>query len=177
MIDARVRQLEAVFRGIAAARMADVPICHPGLCVRAIGFERSAEEPGVALGVLVTPWFMNLVRLPLPGDAAAAPRAGAAAERPLAERDSATRAHGGHRFDFLGAFEPELGAYESCSLFSPMFDFADQDSAEATAREVLALLRAPPAAPAAPPAVSTAVVTGPSRRGLLFGRRASEQPR
>jgi [NiFe] hydrogenase assembly HybE family chaperone len=162
VIDARVRQLEAVFRGIAATRMADVPICHPRLSVRAIGFERCADEPAVAWGVLVTPWFMNLVRLPLQQDAAA-----------LGERESATRVHGGHAFDFLGAFEPELGAFESCSLFSPMFDFADQHAAEATAREVLALLRAPAAAPS-PPA-PPAVAAGPSRRGLLFGRGASER--
>lgn len=180
MIEDRVRQLEAVFRGIAATRMADLAVCHPQLDVRAIGFELSAEEPEVAWGVLLTPWFMNLLRLPLQEGAAPV----------LGERESATRSHGGHAFEFLGAFEPALGAYESCSLFSPMFDFADQATAEAMAREVLALLRAPAGAPSSvPPAgapssvlpagvpspLLPAAVAGPSRRGLLFGRGAAER--
>lgn len=156
MPDARARRLQAVFEGIAATRMADVPICRPGLRVVAIGFERLPDEPGVALGVLATPWFMNLVRLPLDPTHPGA----------LPERASATRAVGAHRLEFIGAFEPELGAFECCSLFSPMAEFADQQAVEATAREVLALLRAPrPAARA--PAVA-------SRRGFLFGRAAPE---
>lgn len=154
MIAARVEQLEVVFRDIAATRMADVPICHPGLAVRALGFEPLPEEPQVAFGVLLTPWFMNLVRLPLDPTAPAA----------LAERASARRVMHDRAFDFLGAFEPALGPFESCSLYSPMFDFVDQAAAVATAHEVLALLRQPE--PAMPPAQPAA----PARRGFLFGR-------
>lgn len=159
MVHARVEQLQDVFRRIAATRMAGVPVCHPGLRVQAVGFERVPEEPGLALGVLVTPWFMNLVRLPLDPTQPGA----------LAERASARRVHGGHVFEFLGAFEPELGPFESCSLFSPMAEFADQAAAVATAHEVLALLRTPAPAPApvAPP-------PAPARRGFLFGRRGPE---
>ena len=116
MIAARVEQLEAVFRDIAATRMADVPICHPGLAVRALGFEPLPDEPQLAFGVLLTPWFMNLVRLPLDPTAPAA----------LREREAARRVMHDRAFDFLGAFEPALGPFESCSLYSPMFDFVDQ---------------------------------------------------
>jgi hypothetical protein len=42
--------------------------------------------------------------------------------------------------DFVGAREDELGAYETCSLFSPMLGFADQDAARAVAFEALLLL-------------------------------------
>jgi len=143
----RVNALEALFRTIAATRMAGVPVCNDRLAVQAVGFEDS--EAG-ALGVLVTPWFMNLVWLPAGG------------EPPLAVGANRTRAVGPERFDFIGAFEPGFGAYEACSLFSPMFEFEDQAAAAATAREVLAILRAPPPAPVAPPV--------PSRRALLFGR-------
>ena len=44
--------------------------------------------------------------------------------------------------DVTGAHEAEgLGAWEQASLFSPMFAFADQPAAVATAREVMRLLR------------------------------------
>jgi [NiFe] hydrogenase assembly HybE family chaperone len=44
------------------------------------------------------------------------------------------------RFEFIHAFEDELGPYRMCSLFSPVLEFADQESAEATAQAVLAEL-------------------------------------
>ena len=61
--------------------------------------------------------------------------------------------------DFHGAFEPALGHYRQASLFSPMWQFANQDAARATAEEVMNLLF--PAAPA--PDLS---------RRRLFGLRA-----
>lgn len=61
--------------------------------------------------------------------------------------------------DFHGAFEPALGHYRQASLFSPMWQFAHQDAARATAEEVMNLLF--PAAPA--PDLS---------RRRLFGLRA-----
>jgi len=141
----RIAALESVFRQIAITRMAGVPLLNPRLQVQAVGF---AAHDGVACGMLVTPWFMNLLRLPLDDSVAMLP--------PLqkAERDIGPRC-----FEFIGAHEPGLGAFESSSLFSPMFEFEDQAAAVATAREVLGLLRPPPAVP--------------SRRGFLFGRPAA----
>ena len=37
----------------------------------------------------------------------------------------------------MGGDEPECGAFQFCSLFSPAFEFADQDTAEATGREIM----------------------------------------
>ena len=60
----QVERLEAVFRSVAATRMKGIPLLHCGLRVEAVGF--APEPDGVmASGVLVTPWFMNLLRLPL----------------------------------------------------------------------------------------------------------------
>jgi [NiFe] hydrogenase assembly HybE family chaperone len=165
----RVAALEALFRHVAATRMAGVPILHPDLAVRAVGFEPAPDGLG-AVGVLVTPWFMNLVWLPLTEhDAEGRPLTA------LAVGAARMRAVGNERFDFIGAFEPGFGAYEACSLFSPMFEFADQATALATAEQVLAILRAPPppvqsvgAEPARAVAPSPEPV--PSRRALLFGR-------
>ncbi len=146
----RVAALEAAFRDVQATRMEGVPVLHPRLQVRAMGFAPSADEPGMAWGVLLTPWFMNLVRLPLSSGA------DDAIARPGAK---VLRRCGTQAFDFIGAHEAALGPFEASSLFSPMFEFADQAAAEATAAAVLQQLRPPVAA---------------ARRGFLFGRGAMQ---
>jgi [NiFe] hydrogenase assembly HybE family chaperone len=159
---ARVAQLEQVFAHIGATRMQGVPVLNAALRVQAVGFER-LDEVGtpVLLGILITPWFMNLLRLPLAVEAVAS----------VAEQGS-KRSHicGGHLFEFIAAQEDALGSFEACSLFSPMFEFADQAGAVATANEVLKLLRTPPAEVAGDKPVAADTPPVPSRRGFLFGR-------
>jgi [NiFe] hydrogenase assembly HybE family chaperone len=151
----RVAVLEAAFRRVQAERMQGVPVLHPGIRVEAIGFEVDAAAGGhTALGVLLTPWFMNLVRLPLPP---------AAADEGTAIGSTALHTLGGQRLAFLGCFEPQVGTFEACSLYSPVLEFADHAAAAATAHEVLALLRPAPEPSAAPgPAL-------PSRRRFFLG--------
>lgn len=150
----RVQALQALFHRIAHTRMVGMPVVNLALQVEAVGFEPVAAAPGeppAAVGVLLTPWFMNLVWLPL---------------QPQPEADrvgrSRLRAVGCTSFVFIGAHEPGLGAYEACSLASPMFEFAQQSQARDTAWAVLAELRTPQPA------------TDPGRRAFLFGRRAAE---
>ena len=153
-LEARVQALVVLFRHVQATRMAGVPVLNAALQVEAVGFEPALGEPGEApavVGVLLTPWFMNLVWLPLEPDTRA-DRVG----------QGRVRAVGPTSFEFIGAHEPGLGAFEACSLASPMFEFPDQAQARATAWAVLAALR--PAAPT----VSNA------RRSFLFGRSAVE---
>ena len=69
---AAARALQALFEHIARTPMAGLPLLQPGLQVQALGFEPVPAEPSVALGVLITPWFMNLVLLPLDPAAEAA---------------------------------------------------------------------------------------------------------
>lgn len=147
----RVAMLEQAFAHIASTRMRGVPVQNLGLRVQAVGF--AAERSGTTLlGVLVTPWFMNLVRLPV-GEVSM-----------LAVGEKAQRQLGTEQFEFIGAHEDGLGAFEACSLFSPMFEFTDHTAAVATASEVLALLRA-----SAPKVLASPQV--PSRRGFLLGRK------
>lgn len=152
---ARVDLLAATFRDIARERMHGLPMVNPALQVEAIGFivdEGVADEPPVAAGVLLTPWFMSLLRLPL---VRIDDRSGIGLCRRLA--------FGQEHFDFIGSHKPALGRFESCSLFSPVFEFADHEAARATAHAVLDALRtAPPASP-----------VRPARRGFLFGRAAA----
>lgn len=162
---ARVQQLVAAYREIAATRMAGVPLCHPGLRVEAVRFGAvgvaRGTDPGTdpdarrgaaadaALGVLVTPWFMNLVWLP------------GAADVPLAVGATRLRTLGTTALPFIGSHEDAVGPFEACSLFSPMGDFADHATALAVAEAVLEELRRAPAS--RPPAQ-------PSRRAFFTGK-------
>lgn len=166
----RVAALEAGFRHIANTRMVGLSLLNARLAVEAVGFERESPDAPIALGVLVTPWFMSLLRLPLCESAAA----GLPAVGCKQMRDCGPRC-----FEFIGAQEAGIGRYEASGLFSPMFEFADAAAARATAKAVLALLRRaepPAAAPAATPTATATSPTAPARRGFLFGRAAAGGP-
>ncbi len=109
------------------------------------GTGTGAETAVVGLGVLITPWFMNLVCLPL-----------RRADATLGVGVTRVRQLGGRPFGFIGAHEPAVGAFSACSLFSPMFDFADQAAARATARAVMWRLRPGPGDGAAAPSATSA---------------------
>lgn len=147
-LSSRADTLAALFHTIATTRMAGLPMLNPALQVQAIGFAplpaETAAEPPAALGVLLTPWFMNLVHLPL-----------ARIEAPAEVGRTRTLRLNGHVLDFIGAHEDALGAFAACSLFSPVFEFARQADALATALAVLAELRTAPR---------------PARRTFLLGR-------
>jgi [NiFe] hydrogenase assembly HybE family chaperone len=140
--------LQRRFEAILLGPMAGLPMLNPVLQVRALGFQPWSQH---WLGVLVTPWFMNLVLMPR------------LAEHfpPCAERESRHLVFPAGVFEFIGAHDAELGTWLACSLFSPMFEFSDQAAAEATALAALqGLLEVKQ--PAAPAAVS--------KRNFLFGR-------
>jgi [NiFe] hydrogenase assembly HybE family chaperone len=120
------QRLEEVFRRVQAERMQDMPLLHRVLTVEAMGFRRSGAAH---VGILITPWSMNLLRLP---DA-----------EPIPEGRTGTRELPRGPVDFVGAWEEGIGSYETCSLFSPMFRFVDQDAARAVAFETLSLLLQP----------------------------------
>ena len=171
-----VRQLEVTFAQIARTRMAGLPVVHPRLRVQAVGFHArsvrvggAADEPRAieagALGVLVTPWFMNLVWLPLLRQ-----------DAPRHPGRKQTRQVGSAAFEFISAWDDSLGAYEACSLFSPMFAFVDHAAAQATAQEVLRALRqasTPRAGLANTPRPGRVPAPMPARRAFFLGRRAS----
>lgn len=157
----RVQALTRAFEHIGRTRMQGVPVQNLQLCVQDIGFEMMPghdTQPEALAGILITPWFMNLVRLPVAADAS--PHGWLAAGR------KARRTLGCECFEFMGASETAVGVFEVCSLFSPMFEFANQHAAVATATQVLALLREPVAASV----VSASASLPPSRRGFLLGR-------
>lgn len=118
--------LEVTYREIETTRMEGVPILNDALEVRALGFEVFGEYH---LGVLLTPWFMNLMMLPLDSEVYAenAPDVG----------DKLTLAFPAGQVEYIVGFEDALGHYLACSLFSPVFEFEDQEAALQTAKSAL----------------------------------------
>jgi len=112
--------LEDGFRAILQLQMQDMPMLNSALSVEAIGFRPWSDH---WLGILITPWFMNLVLMPRV----------AAKWQPIGERESRHYVFPAGVFEFIGARDPVLGDYQACSLFSPMFDFANQQGARDTA--------------------------------------------
>ncbi|MES9934717.1 MAG: [NiFe]-hydrogenase assembly chaperone HybE [Candidatus Sedimenticola sp. PURPLELP] len=116
--------LESCFRTIYDQRMKDLPIVNDQLEVEAVGFQL---WNGHDVGVLITPWFMNLVMLPMEGDEWI--------DLPLDSK---------REFDFparkltfvLTEFEG-IGRCMSSAIHSPMNGFPDHPSAVDTAGQFL----------------------------------------
>jgi [NiFe] hydrogenase assembly HybE family chaperone len=152
-------RLEAYFRDIHRRVMVDAPICNPALDAACVGFSAWGDQN---LGVLVTPWFMNLVLAP----------ASSAATQSVAFPCGA--------IEFRLSDLPGLGPVAMCSLFSPMQEFAEQAGAIATAQAALdalldpRLLDSAPAREAYPAAPDTRRET-PAERAEKFRLAEAEQ--
>jgi len=123
-MDAAVARLEADFREIYSGKMRDVPLCNHSLHVQAVGFQ---PWGGHYLGVLIAPWFMNLVLLAGPDDNWTALEPGA---KELIGFPSGS-------YEFIHNAREQVGGYKACSLFSPMRDFNSQMQAVDVARAVM----------------------------------------
>jgi [NiFe] hydrogenase assembly HybE family chaperone len=153
-------QIERVFAEIHATRMQGMPFVNPALRVEAVGFRR---WDGRWLGALITPWFMNLMLLP---DADAS-------WHHVRYGDSVSYTLPAGVFEFISAREPLLGDYQSCSLFSPVFEFADPDGARATALAALtALFDAQSHAGAEGPGTPLAGAAAPAAAAIPHGDTA-----
>jgi [NiFe] hydrogenase assembly HybE family chaperone len=135
--------LVARYVEISDGPMRDVPICNPALSVEANGFRAHGDA---AVGIVITPWFMNLLVLQEP-----APEQGRSYVIALPAGDVVC----------VGGFLEGFGPLRACSLFSPMLNFPDMDAARQVATETIALLFAAPAPRETP---------GLDRRALLRGK-------
>lgn len=139
--------------------MAGLPLNNPALGVQAVSF-RALDESHLA-GVLITPWAINLVLL---GERASRDLYLAADRRRTWDFPSG-------RYEFMGGDEPECGAYQFCSLFSPAFEFPDHGSAVAAANAIMAELFVETPASAAEQG-EKARLGGRSMLQVPIGRRA-----
>jgi [NiFe] hydrogenase assembly HybE family chaperone len=148
------QRLMLLYREIYQRAMRDVPVCNHALTVECIGFRRYGDY---AIGVVLTPWFMNLVAVALPDS-------GLAIVGPDGGTQRLTFVAG--EVDFTLSTLTGFGRLLSASLFSPMFDFADMEAARLTADHVLvALLNPESVAPPLPPRNPETV----DRRALIRG--------
>ena len=166
-MERRTKALVADFTEVFNSKMRDVPMVNHALHVQAVDFR---PWEGGFLGVLVAPWFMNLIFLPPEGYPL----------KPATEKEVIRFPSGD--YEFLHNSRELTGPYLACSLFSPMGDFTSQLQATDVARAVMvelfkpenraetdraADIRAIREAELAPPEAEPE--TAPSRRTLITG--------
>jgi [NiFe] hydrogenase assembly HybE family chaperone len=127
MIGAKTHALVTDFTEVWHGKMRDVPIVNKLLQVQAVGFQMHDGRP---LGVLLSPWFMNLVQLPAEGEDWSALVPGA--------KEVISFASG--EYEFIHNVREMVGGYKACSLFSPMGEFRTQAQAVDVARAVMVAL-------------------------------------
>jgi [NiFe] hydrogenase assembly HybE family chaperone len=120
-------RLEADFREVYNGKMRDVPLVNVALHVEAVGFRLNDGRP---VGVLISPWFMNLIQLPAPGEDWSDLHPGTKEVVSFPSGD----------YEFIHNVREMTGGYKACSLFSPMGDFRTQAQAVEVAHAVMAAL-------------------------------------
>ena len=143
--DAAVQRLADAYRR-AALKVKGLPIYNPTLAIEAIGFR---EHEGRQVGVVVTPWFMNLTVLPSPEDLGVWVSGG-----------TTRLGFPSGNYDFMVSQLEGVGLVGTCSLFATMVDFTDHEAAQLAAKTVADAVFEPEQ-PAPSPTVS--------RRQLLGG--------
>jgi [NiFe] hydrogenase assembly HybE family chaperone len=147
MADTIVKMVQQ-FETIHVEHMQDLPVVNKALQVEAVGFR---DYHGDQLGVLITPWFMNLILLP-----------GVDNWSNSAQGDTASIDFPSGRIEFAISHDNVLGTYLSAVAFHGVVELADQATACKLALDVLNDLMQPPR--------NERTI---SRRDLLTGLRAS----
>jgi [NiFe] hydrogenase assembly HybE family chaperone len=133
--DDEVNNLANAYRR-AALKVKGMPIYNPTLAVEAVGFR---QYQGRHVGVIVTPWFMNLTVLPTAEDL-----------RTWSAGGSARLVFPSGSYDFAVSELEDIGLVGACSLFSTMSDFTDHEAAQLAASSVAEALFQPEAPEPAP---------------------------
>lgn len=154
--------LEAHYRHVWETRMRDLPFVNAALAVEASGFQR---QDGDWLGVVITPWFLNLVLVSGGGELWG--------DIPAGERRYLTLPCG--TMQFIADDDPDIGPYQYCPLIAPVTDLPDMATARHVAADAMrTVFSVPPAAPESAPQEGVAETAEVSRRGFfrrLAGKR------
>jgi [NiFe] hydrogenase assembly HybE family chaperone len=150
-------RLEAFFERVWRTEMQGLPVVNPALRVEAVGF--TPWEAGW-LGVMIAPWFFNLLWWPNDGGGTLGEAGGRVRRQlPVAE------------LEFIVSQEDGLGGFLSCYLTAPA-TLDDHASARSLAAAVMEVMLEP--AEETPPdvveAASPTTQRPLSRRDLLFGK-------
>lgn len=152
--------LASHYRQVYAERRRELADVNPALAIEAVGFTR---YQGDWLGVVITPWFLNLFLLSGGGQLWG--------DIPAGQRRYLNLPCG--TLQFIAEDDPELGPYQYCPLIAPVTGLPDMAAARQTAVDALAAALGQPAA-ASPPAAAEEAPKAVSRRGFLLtltGRR------
>lgn len=150
--------LITAYRAVAAGDMSTLPGFNPRLRLEAVGF-RSWE--GHRIGVLIAPWFMNLVLLPGPRDDWSR----------LAGQESSEWKLPAGPYQFNPCELPGVGLHLTAPLFTDLTGFPDQATARAVGVEVMRRLFEPDGADATPALAEDGgeILARPISRRGLFG--------
>src|SRR5574343_1086396 len=153
---------EAHYRHVWQTRMHDLPFVNAALGIEAIGF---ARYQGDWLGVVITPWFLNLLLVSGGGQLWG--------DIPAGERRYLSLPCG--TLQFIADDDPDIGPYQYCPLIAPVTELADMATARLVAADALKTVFVQPAPPAEPePAPVQVAEPAVSRRGFfrrLAGKR------
>lgn len=152
------RQIERYFRRVFAERMAGLPFLNPALDVAVMDFQRVG---GDWLGVVVTPWCLQLMLLPGRGTLWE--------DIPAGERRQVGFPAGTIEF-IADAGESDLPAFQYCPLIAPVTAIADMASARQAAEDAMLVIMTPPAPRSESDPASPSHVPLASRRRFLTGR-------
>ncbi|MEY3219584.1 MAG: hypothetical protein RIT27_941 [Pseudomonadota bacterium] len=148
----RITNLITRFTEIGEQQIKDLPIYNENLTVEAIGFEQFEENE--LLGVLITPWFLNLILLSCEFKNWRPAQIGhEKLERQLPSLENYVFTLGGDEL---------IGEYYSISLVSPVHCFSNQEQARTVALEHLQRFLTPP-----PKEIEETNQPDPQRRRLL----------
>lgn len=144
-------ELRDRFTAIWLERMQGLPFVSPSLEVEPVSFRPVGEHE---IGVLITPWFMNLVLLPGSGEFD---------ERRSGDVVGWRLPHG--RYELTVNRDEELGTFLTAVLFRGVTGIPDQDFARAVAEEIMRSLFEEPAPQARKTIDRRALLTGMRRTG------------
>jgi [NiFe] hydrogenase assembly HybE family chaperone len=151
--------IESFYRTVWLEQMSDLPFVNPVLSVEAVGFR---QVEGDWVGMVITPWFINLFLLPGGGSLWQ--------DLPSGEQRGVVFPAG--QLDFIADNNPDskgpISAYQYCPLIHPVQHLPDQATAREAAQAALVTLFTPPLAPE--PEVSPVTAEpAPRRRAFLRG--------
>ncbi|MEN8132714.1 MAG: [NiFe]-hydrogenase assembly chaperone HybE [Pseudomonadota bacterium] len=118
-----IRLVEA-YRNISEQRMQGLPIVNERLEVEAVGF---TLWEGRWLGIIISPWFMNLTLLPAEHEDWSDLDWGAKRVWGLPSSD----------YEFIVSPIEGVGVHQSLSMFTTVTDFPDQHVARAVAQAIM----------------------------------------
>lgn len=154
--------LAAHFEHVWQTRMHDLPFVNATLQVETIGFIR---YQGDWLGVVITPWFLNLFLLSGGGQLWG--------DIPAGERRYLNLPCG--TLQFLADDDPDIGPYQYCPLIAPVDHIPDMAAARKAAVDAMRTMISPPPPPDVPPPAAEAEPAAPVSRRGFFRRLAGKR--